>query len=152
MAFTPRTWVVGETVTAALMNQEIRDGYAATLRETMAWTAFSSLGSYGTNFSASTPAPRMRKYVHLNTEVWQYEGAIAASAFATNTTLTMFTFNASYRPAAERGLPNAYAAGTSHYGARFGILSTGALTASVPTASTSATKIWLDNAYITNPV
>ena len=152
MAFVPRTWVVGEVVTAALMNQEIRDGFTATLEETMAWTAISTIGSFGTNFTAGSPTPRMRKYRQLGTEVWEYEGAINASAFAVNTTLTMFTFNTGYRPAAERGLPNAYAAGTSHYGARFGILSTGAMTASVPTASSSATKVWLDGARITNPL
>lgn len=43
MTFTPRTWVVGETVTAALMNQEIRDQFdsmfAAWTSYTPAWTA-----------------------------------------------------------------------------------------------------------------
>ena len=151
MAFVPRTWVVGEVVTAALMNQEIRDGFAATLEETLAWTAISSLGSFATNFSASTPTPRMRKYRQLGTEVWEYEGAIAASAFATNTTLTMFTFNVGHRPAAERGSAM-YGAGTSHYPVRLGLMTNGTLTGSVPSASSSATKIWLDGFRVTNPV
>ncbi|NUL09061.1 hypothetical protein [Streptomyces lunaelactis] len=37
MTFTPRTWVVGEVVTAALMNQEIRDQINSMLA---AWTAY----------------------------------------------------------------------------------------------------------------
>ncbi|WP_455360028.1 hypothetical protein [Streptomyces sp. SYSU K21746] len=43
MTFTPRTWVVGETVTAALMNQEVRDQFnsmfAAWTSYTPSWTA-----------------------------------------------------------------------------------------------------------------
>ncbi|MEU0393803.1 hypothetical protein ABZ208_13670 [Streptomyces sp. NPDC006208] len=37
MTFAPRTWVVGETVTAALMNQEIRDQINSVLA---AWTSY----------------------------------------------------------------------------------------------------------------
>ncbi|WP_405769334.1 hypothetical protein OG539_32870 [Actinacidiphila glaucinigra] len=37
MTFAPRTWVVGETVTAALMNQEIRDQINSMLA---AWTTY----------------------------------------------------------------------------------------------------------------
>lgn len=37
MTFAPRTWVVGETVTAALMNQEIRDQFNELFA---AWTDF----------------------------------------------------------------------------------------------------------------
>lgn len=45
MTFTPRTWVVGETVTAALMNTEIRDQINEILA---AWT------TYTPTWSAST--------------------------------------------------------------------------------------------------
>lgn len=37
MTFTPRTWVVGETVSAAIMNQEIRDQINSMLD---AWTSY----------------------------------------------------------------------------------------------------------------
>ncbi|MET9517044.1 hypothetical protein [Streptomyces sp. NPDC002994] len=37
MTFTPRTWVVGETVSAAIMNQEIRDQFNSMFA---AWTSF----------------------------------------------------------------------------------------------------------------
>jgi len=39
MTFTPRTWVVGEVVTAALLNQEVRDQFNSMFA---AWTTFTS--------------------------------------------------------------------------------------------------------------
>ncbi|MDG9717394.1 hypothetical protein [Streptomyces sp. DH24] len=51
MTFAPRTWVVGEVVSAATMNQEIRDQFnsmfAAWTAYTPAWTASSSNPSLG---------------------------------------------------------------------------------------------------------
>jgi len=46
VSFTPRTWVVGEVVSAALMNQEIRDQFNSMLG---AWT------SYTPTWTSSTP-------------------------------------------------------------------------------------------------
>lgn len=152
MAFTPRTWVVGEVVTAALLNQEIRDGFSSTLQETMAWTAISSLGTFGTNFSAGVLPPRMRKLRVMNSEVWEFEGIINASAFAASTTLTMFTFNVGYRPGKERGF-SCYGAGTIHYPVRVGFQTSGALHGSVPSAvGTGTSSIWLDGCRITDPL
>ncbi|MFJ8791391.1 hypothetical protein [Streptomyces sp. NPDC102462] len=46
MTFAPRTWVVGEVVSAAIMNQEIRDQWNSVLG---AWTTYTpALGSAGT--------------------------------------------------------------------------------------------------------
>ncbi|MGW7239743.1 hypothetical protein [Streptomyces sp. NPDC054804] len=46
MTFAPRTWVVGEVVTAALMNQEVRDQWNTVLG---AWTSYTpTFGSSGT--------------------------------------------------------------------------------------------------------
>lgn len=50
MTFAPRTWVVGETVTAALMNQEIRDQINEILA---AWT------SYTPTWTSSGTAPAL---------------------------------------------------------------------------------------------
>jgi hypothetical protein len=50
MTFAPRTWVVGETVTAALMNQEIRDQLNSFFG---AWT------SYTPTWTASTTNPTL---------------------------------------------------------------------------------------------
>lgn len=50
MTFAPRTWVVGETVTAALMNQEIRDQVNSILA---AWT------SYTPTWTSSGTAPAL---------------------------------------------------------------------------------------------
>lgn len=152
MVFVPRTWVVGEVVTAALMNQEIRDGFNSTLQETMAWTAISSLGSFGTNFSAGVLTPRMRKYRQLAVEVWEFEGIINTSSFAASTVHTMFTFNTGYRPGKERGF-STYGAGTIHYPVRVGFQTSGALHGSVPSAvGSGTTSIWLDGCRITDPL
>ncbi|MEU2062911.1 hypothetical protein [Streptomyces sp. NPDC013455] len=48
MTFTPRTWVVGETVSAAIMNQEIRDQFNSMFA---AWTAYTPV------WTASTTNP-----------------------------------------------------------------------------------------------
>jgi hypothetical protein len=152
MAFTPRTWVVGETVTAALMNQEIRDGFTATYEETMAWTALSSLGSFATNFSAGTRTPRMHKFTLGGITVWEFDGTIAASAFAANVSHTMFTLTASHRVASERQ----YATGGAqslHYPVRLGFTTGGLIQGSVPTAAGSGTSsVWLDGVRITDPL
>lgn len=46
MTFTPRTWVVGEVVTAALMNQEIRDQFNSMFS---AWTSYTPTWSATSN-------------------------------------------------------------------------------------------------------
>ncbi|MEU1474512.1 MULTISPECIES: hypothetical protein [Streptomyces] len=48
MTFTPRTWVVGEVVSAALMNQEIRDQFNS---------MFGAWSSYSPTWTASTTNP-----------------------------------------------------------------------------------------------
>jgi hypothetical protein len=152
MAFTPRTWVVGETVTAALMNQEVRDGFTATYQETMAWTPLSSLGSFGTNFSAGTRVPRMHKFTLGGIAVWEFDGTINASSFAANTDHTMFTLTASHRVASERQFAVG-AAQSLRYPIRLGFTSAGLITASVPSAAGSTTSIiWLDGVRITDPL
>ncbi|MFG2144139.1 hypothetical protein ACGFRG_08055 [Streptomyces sp. NPDC048696] len=152
MAFTPRTWVVGEVVTAALMNQEVRDGSLATFQELLPWTPLSTIGSFGTNFSAGAPTPRMRKVRLGGVEEWWFEGRINTSSFAAATTLTMFTLNTGYRVASERGF-TVYASTSAHYPVRLGFLSSGAVTGSVPSAAgTTTSVVWLDGVRITNPL
>lgn len=46
MTFTPRTWVVGEVVTAALLNQEIRDQFNSMFA---AWTSYTPTWTSSTN-------------------------------------------------------------------------------------------------------
>lgn len=46
MTFSPRTWVVGETVTAALMNQEIRDQFSSIFD---AWTTYTPTWTASSN-------------------------------------------------------------------------------------------------------
>lgn len=116
---------------------------------TMDWTALSSLGSYASGFTASTPAPRMRKLSMFGTEVWEYEGAIAVTSLPAATTTTAFTFNSGHRPVSGRGFVT-YNSG--HYGTRVTVASSGAMTFSVPTeAGSGVSKVWLDGMRITNP-
>ncbi|MFJ4990075.1 hypothetical protein ACIP9H_40545 [Streptomyces sp. NPDC088732] len=46
MTFAPRTWVVGEVVTAALLNQEVRDQIGSMLA---AWTSYTPTWTASTN-------------------------------------------------------------------------------------------------------
>lgn len=46
MTFAPRTWVVGEVVTAALLNQEIRDQFNSMFA---AWTSYTPTWTSSTN-------------------------------------------------------------------------------------------------------
>jgi predicted pyridoxine 5'-phosphate oxidase superfamily flavin-nucleotide-binding protein len=152
MAFTPRTWVVGETVTAALMNQEVRDGFTATYQETMAWTPLSSLGSFATNFSAGTRVPRMHKFRLGGIEVWEFDGTINTSSFPANADHTMFTLTAGHRVASERVFPTG-AAQSGRYAVRLSFTSAGLIVGSVPTAAGGTTSIiWLDGVSITEPL
>ncbi|MFE3657286.1 hypothetical protein [Streptomyces sp. NPDC059165] len=115
----------------------------------MDWTALSSIGSYAGGFSASTPAPRMRKLSVHGTEVWEYEGAISVSSLPAATTTLAFTFNSGYRPANGRGF-STY--NSSHYGTRVTVAADGKLNFSVPTeAGSGVSKVWLDGMRITNP-
>ena len=115
----------------------------------MDWTPLSSLGSFASGFSASTPAPRMRKLNLLGTEVWEYEGRINASSLAPATTTTMFTFSAGHRPVNGRGFA---VYNSSHYAARLTITQTGPMSVSVPSeAGSGVSTIYLDGVRITNP-
>lgn len=118
----------------------------------MDWTPIDDIGNFGTNFSAGSPMPRMRKLSVLGTELWEFEGRISASAFAAATTLTAFTFDVGYRVSAERGF-SCYGAGSIHYPIRAGFQTNGTLVVSVPSAAgTTTTGFWLDECIITNPV
>lgn len=129
----------------------VYDGSSWTVQsaETMAWTALSSLGSYAGGFTASTPAPRMRKLSIHGTEVWEYEGAINVTTLPAATTTLAFTFNSGHRPANGRGF-STY--NSSHYGTRVTVAADGKLSFSVPTeAGSGVSKVWLDGMRITNP-
>lgn len=139
--------LAGETLTADLFNTRI-------VQETMAWTPFSSIGTFATGFSAGTLTPRMRKLMVAGTEVWEYEGwiSVTSGTLTAATTKTAFTFNTGYRPDFE----HEYATGgasSAHFPIRLGFMASGALTASVPTNGGSGTTvIWLSGVQITNPV
>lgn len=155
MAFVPRTWVVGEVVTAALMNQEIRDGIKETYEEVMAPTSLASLGAFSANFSAGSRTPRLHKYRLGGILHWQYDGNlnITSGTLTANTTVTAYTHSGtSHRVGSERQFP-AGAAQSSHFPARLGFTATGTIQVSVPTgAGNNTSVIWLDVAHIPDPL
>ena len=143
MTYVP--WLAGQTLTADDLDSLL-------IEETMAWTDLASLGSYATNFSAGTPAPRMHKLMVLGVEVWEFEGRINTTSLAAATNTTVFTFNTGYRVAHERGFQQ-FASNSSFYGIRMAFESTGALQVGLPTAAgSSCSGFSLDGIVITNPL
>ncbi|MFE6225489.1 hypothetical protein [Streptomyces sp. NPDC057854] len=139
-------FLAGETLTAAKLNTRL-------IEEVMEWTPLANLGTFATGMTPNAAkVPRMRILRILGTEVWEYEGRInTAGGTLVNTTQTLFTFNSPYRPSVEHGTA-AYAASSAHFPVRLGLMTSGALTASVPTGGASPTTVWLDNVRFTNPL
>lgn len=145
MAYTP--FLAGQKMTAQLANTRI-------VEIVMDWTDLDDIGNFAAGFSANAAKPpRMRKLKIMGTEEWQLDGRItvAAGSFPVGSTVTMFTFDAGYRPTVEEGF-QVYAASTSRYGVRLGYMASGALTGDLPSAATAASVVWLTGVRITNPV
>ncbi|MFE6223336.1 hypothetical protein [Streptomyces sp. NPDC057854] len=137
----------GEVVTA--------DKLATRLIEVvMDWTPLASLGAFQSGFTANpAKTPRMRIERVMGSLQWRYEGRInnTGAVNMVNTTATLFTFNSPYRPGTEHG-DEVYGANSAHYPIRLGLLTTGALTGSVPINAANPTTIWLDDLCFTNPI
>ncbi|MGY3341210.1 hypothetical protein ACVW0K_007403 [Streptomyces filamentosus] len=140
-------YYAGEIVTA--------DGLATRIVEVvMDWTPLASLGTFQNGFTANTAkVPKMRIERVMGDTRWLYEGRINNSAPTNivNNTVAMFLFTSTaHRPTVEHG-DEVYGASSGHYGVRLGLMTSGNLTASVPTGATSPTTIWLDDVCFTNP-
>jgi len=62
MAYTsPRSWVAGEVVTAALLNAELRDNMLELNGTASAWTAYAPVWTAGTTPTLSTAAGRYKQ-------------------------------------------------------------------------------------------
>ncbi|MFF2774865.1 hypothetical protein ACFVU3_08140 [Streptomyces sp. NPDC058052] len=140
-------FLAGEVVDAHALNTRI-------IEVIMDWTPLASLGTFSSGF---TPNPAMAPAMQITREMgvlhWKWQGRInnANPTNVVNTTQTMFTYASSdHRPAVERGA-EVYAANSSHYPVRLGLMTSGALTASVPAASGGASTIWLDTFWLPNP-
>jgi len=140
-------FAAGETITA----EKMRTRFTEII---MDWTPLASLGSFASGFSANPGmAPAMQIVREMGVVQWRYQGRInnATPSSLSNTTTTMFTFaSTDHRPIAERGM-SAYASSSAHYPVRLGLMVSGNLTGSVPTAGGGAATIWLDGFVITNP-
>lgn len=137
---TATPFLAGQRITADQLNGIIMD-----------WTPLSQLGTFQSGFTPGDPVPRMQKAYEHGTEVWQFEGRIAAAGFTAATTVVAFIFDTGYIVSGERGF-QCYGSGTAYYGARVGFVSSGNLTVGVPTAAGSGTSGFnLDDIRITNP-
>ncbi|MFI6103154.1 hypothetical protein [Streptomyces sp. NPDC051310] len=67
MTFTPRTWAVGETVTAAIMNQEIRDQFNTMLA---AWTSYTPTWTAATTNPAIGNGTLSGRYMRYGRTCW----------------------------------------------------------------------------------
>ncbi|MFF9910612.1 hypothetical protein [Streptomyces sp. NPDC013457] len=136
----------GETVTAGKLNSRL-------IEEVMEWTPWASIGSFATNFTANSGnPPMMRKIKVLGVERWEYTGRIQVAALTANTDTLAFTFNANYRPVAERGWPNVGAV-SAFYSVRVTLQTTGQVRVGVPTAAGAGTNaIILDGLCIDDPL
>ncbi|MFB7278044.1 hypothetical protein ACFCZV_13130 [Streptomyces hydrogenans] len=139
-------FLAGENLTAEKLNSRI-------VEEVLEWTPLANLGVFASGMTANpAKAPRLRVLKVLGSEVWLLEGRInTAGGTLVNTTQTLFTFNTPWRPTVEHGT-HVYAATSSHYPVRLGLMVSGALTGSVPSAATTPSTVWLDNVSFTNPV
>lgn len=141
MATVSAPWLAGQRITADQLNGIIMD-----------WTALSDVGTFQTGFSAGDPTPRMQKLYEHGTEIWQFEGRIACTSFAAATTNVAFTFDTGFIVSGERGF-QVYGSATAYYGVRVGFVSSGNMTAGVPTSAGSGTSGFnLDDIRITNPL
>lgn len=140
-------FAAGENITAEKLRTRI-------IEVVMDWTDFSSLGAFQNGFTANvTMAPRMRIVRVMGSLEWQYEGRVSNTGAQNlvNTVVSMFLFDAAYRPTVERGFMG-YGASSAHHGVRIGLMNSGALNASVPAAATSPTSVWLDGMRFTTPI
>ncbi|MFF8408973.1 hypothetical protein [Streptomyces omiyaensis] len=139
-------FAAGEIITAEKLRTRI-------VEVVMDWTPLASLGTFQNSFTANaTMAPRMRIVRVMGSLEWQYEGRISNTGAQplVNNVVSMFLFDAAYRPTVERGFTG-YGASSAHHGVRIGLMVSGSLSASVPAAGTSPTSVWLDGMRFTTP-
>src|SRR5690606_3571292 len=67
VTFTPRTWIVGEVVSAATMNQEIRDQFNSMFA---AWTAYTPSWTASTSNPALGNGTITGRYMKYGRTVW----------------------------------------------------------------------------------
>ncbi|MEU3600873.1 hypothetical protein ABZ714_19440 [Streptomyces sp. NPDC006798] len=117
----------------------------------MDWTSIGLLGTYTAAGSPGSPAPEMRILRIHGSLVWEYTGRVNTTGITAGATVSVFTFNPDYRPTAERGTAT-FASNSAHYPARLAIMTSGALTVSVPTAAGATTSgVHLDALIIHKP-
>lgn len=146
----PRTWVVGEVVTAALMNAEVRDQ----LNSPHATTATTGVVTIATGWTLLAQAGvKVAGTIYVFARVWRASTNLTADAAGNLADSSMFTVNAGWRPNTVYGnerLPFAMADGFGH-GSALLAADTGVCDAAswVPSQSITIDR-WL-RVYLTYP-
>ena len=148
MTFAPRTWVVGEVVTAALMNQEIRDQFNSMFA---AWTA------YTPSWTSTGTAPVLNNGTIVGRSMKIGRTVIAHINLTTGSTTTYgsgdysLSLPATAANAGATYVGNAHLLGSSRYAGHILIIpSATAATCSFPTSSSVSThSIWGQGAPLT---
>lgn len=106
MTFTPRTWVVGEVVSAAIMNQEIRDQFNEMFA---AWTTYTPTWSSSGTAPAIGNGTLSGRYMKIGRTVFVNINVIFGS------TTTYGTGNYSFTLPAQAVSSGVAVVGTAHY-------------------------------------
>lgn len=114
---------------------------SSTNRTLMNWVLLSTLGTFGTNFSADpTNPPMMAKFIENEIEVWRYKGrfAVTSGTMTPDAAFTAFTFtNTSEHPSSERGF-SAFGSNSQFFPVRAGLSAAGVLSVGVPSESANS--------------
>lgn len=149
MTFAPRTWVVGEVVTAALLNQEIRDQFASIFA---AWTAYTPV------WASTGTAPALGNGTLIGRNMKIGRSVIAQIQFTAGSTSTYgsgdysFTLPATSANAGTTHIGNAHLlqSSTRYAGQILIIPNASSATFSFPTSNVLSThSIWGQGAPIT---
>ncbi|MGW1158421.1 hypothetical protein ACWD5Q_06510 [Streptomyces sp. NPDC002513] len=141
MTFAPRTWVVGEVVSAAIMNQEIRDQLNSFFG---AWTVYTPAWTASTTNPVIGNGTITGRYMKVGRTVYCHINVTAGST----TTFGSGNYSFSLPFAAANNnvfmIGNAEVLGSSRW-AGHAVIGTGATTTSVfmSTSSTNSTLSWM---------
>lgn len=143
MTFAPRTWVVGEVVTAALMNQEIRDQFNSFFG---AWTSYTPTWTGSTTNPVIGNGTLTGRYLKVGRTVWAelYVLAGGTTTFGSGT----YTFGAPFAKAASgtESVGSArLSAGSTYIGQCVLSASSSSMNATFPSTATPATAVNMSN-------
>ena len=137
MTFTPRTWVVGEVVAAATMNQEIRDQFNSMFA---AWTSYTPAWTAATTNPVLGNGTLIGRYMKIGRTVLFHINLITGSTTTYGSGVYSFDLPAAAANAGAAMIGNAHLLAGSRWNGQL-VISANAVTTSpfFPTNSTTTT-------------